>query len=66
MSLSKPPSVVQLPGGVRLNGIPFKIVAYHDDGTPKLFEICPQGGTGHCRLYADEQWIRSSVPENKR
>jgi hypothetical protein len=33
------PTQVQLPGGILLKGMPFKIVAYNDDGTPKLLEL---------------------------
>ena len=34
---------IQLPGGVVLKSMPFTIVAYNDDGTPKLFELQPAG-----------------------
>lgn len=63
--MKKIPSVVQLPGGVRLSGVPFKIAEYHDDGRPKLFEILERGdeysGDGACVLFANESWIRSPV-----
>lgn len=56
------PSVVQLPGGVRLQGVPFRIVERHDDGSPRLFEIMPSGtkveGPDLCVLFANEEWIR--------
>lgn len=58
--LSSPPSVVQLPGGIRLSGVPFKIVDRHEDGSPKTFEILPRmtSTKPDCVLYADEEWIR--------
>ena len=59
------PSQVQLPGGIMLKGIPFKIVAYNADGTPKLFEIQSIHDPrveGACVLFAQEEWIRSAVP----
>ena len=62
------PSQVQLPGGIVLKGIPFKIVAYNPDGTPKLFELQPPSpgfdikADGACVLFAREDWIRSPVP----
>lgn len=61
------PSQVQLPGGIVLRGMPFKIVGYNDDGTPKLFELQPPGPhdlsmDGACVLFAREDWIRSPVP----
>lgn len=57
--LASPPSVVQLPGGVRLSGVAFKVVGYDADGRPLTFEIMPPGERGTCVLYADEAWIRS-------
>jgi hypothetical protein len=62
------PTQVQLPGGVLLKGMPFKIVAYNDDGSPKLFELQPAGAPfdikepGTCYLFAREDWIREPVP----
>ena len=62
------PTQVQLPGGVVLKSIPFKIIAYNGDGTPKLFELQPVDGTfdiradGSCVLFAHEDWIRVPVP----
>lgn len=57
--LSSVPSVVQLPGGVLLKALPFKIVERDADGRPKLFELLPPGEKGTCALFADEEWIRS-------
>ena len=62
------PNQVQLPGGIILKGLPFKIVAYNPDGTPKLFELQPPGSDfdikadGTCVLFAREDWIRSPMP----
>jgi hypothetical protein len=66
-SLKTIPSVVQLPGGVKLKGLPFKIVEYHPDGRPKTFELLEPGqidlkAEGSCFLFADEDWIRRPVP----
>ncbi len=60
------PTQVQLAGGVTLKAMPFKIVAYNDDGTPKLFELQPDGphdmnADGACVLFAQEAWIRSPM-----
>lgn len=57
------PSVVQLPGGIVLKGLPFKIVEYNTDGSPKTFELFPASYTGKtdCVLFADEEWIRSPI-----
>jgi hypothetical protein len=58
---------VQLPGGILLKGMPFRIVAYNDDGTPRLFELQPAGApfdlkeVGTCHLFAHEDWIRSPL-----
>lgn len=67
MALKSVPSQVQLPGGIVLKGLAFKIVAYNENGSPKLFELLPRGpvdanADGACTLYADEQWIRRPVP----
>jgi hypothetical protein len=64
------PSQVQLPGGIILKGLPFRITGYHPDGTPRLFELMPpdheMGGEGACvlfaNLFANEEWIRNPVP----
>lgn len=59
------PSQLQLPGGILLKAMPFRIVAYNDDGSPKLFELQPVSGThdmskdGACVLFAREEWIRA-------
>ncbi len=65
------PSQVQLPGGVLLKGMPFKIVEYHPNGTPKTFELLPPGphdikADGACILFAQEEWIRNPVPGKTR
>ena len=62
------PSQVQLPGGITLKGLPFKIVAYNPDGTPKLFELQPPGpgfdikAEGTCVLFAREELLRNPWP----
>lgn len=59
------PSQVQLPGGITLKGMPFKIVAYNPDGSPKLFELQPPGPgfdikvAGTCVLFAQEELLRN-------
>ena len=64
------PNQVQLPGGVMLKGMPFKVVEYNPDGSPKLFELQPPGesfdikqaatGDGTCVLFAQEKLLRRS------
>lgn len=62
------PSQVQLPGGILLKGLPFKIVEYHPDGSPRLFELLPAGDPfdlaedGTCVLFAREELLRSPWP----
>ena len=62
------PSQVQLPGGIVLKGMPFKIVAYNPDGSPKLFELQPPGpgfdvkAEGTCVLFASEELLRNPWP----
>lgn len=62
------PSQLQLPGGVVLKAMPFKIVEYHQNGTPKLFELRPADVhhdmkiDGNCVLFANEVWIRAPRP----
>jgi hypothetical protein len=56
------PSVVQLPGGVRLNAIPFRIASWHEDGSPHTFELMPPGTpitVGLWALFADETALRA-------
>lgn len=65
MGLKSIPKQVQLPGGIILKGLPFRIIAYNADGTPKLFELLSQpepNAEGACVLYAQEEWIRKPVP----
>ena len=70
--LKKVPGVVQLPGGITLRGVPFKVVDYNLDGSPKTFEILPRNvDTDRVEkpvwwLFADEDAIRTPVPEEKR
>lgn len=62
------PSQVQLPGGILLKGLPFKIVAYNPDGSPKTFELQPPSSDfdikadGACVLFAREDLLRSPWP----
>lgn len=64
------PSVVQLPGGIRLSGVPFRVVEYNEDGSPKVFELVAKGakadGRGVWILFADDTAIRTPVPEDRR
>lgn len=65
--LKSVPSQVQLPGGVVLKGLPFKILTRHANGSPKTFELLPAGAVPSasdadaCTLFADEAWIRSPM-----
>lgn len=58
------PSQVQLPGGLVLKSMPFKIVEYHPDGSPKLFELQPSNSSfdikaeDSCVLFAREEVLR--------
>lgn len=57
--MKKNPTVVQLPGGVTLRGLQFKVIDYNEDGSPLTFELLDKGETGgDWRLYADEEAIR--------
>lgn len=62
--LKRIPNVVQLPGGIRLNAVPFRIVERHEDGTPKLFELMPAGspinGKDMWALFANEEMLRKA------
>lgn len=55
------PSQVQLPGGIVLKGLPFKITEY-SDGAPKLFELQPRNTESACVLFAREDLMRSAWP----
>jgi len=62
MGLKKIPSKVQLPGGVHLSAVPFRVTEYHDDGSPKTFEILPRGTEkAEFWLFADDVQIRSNL-----
>lgn len=64
------PSQIQLPKGVVLKGLPFKIVAYNPDGSPKLFELQPPGPpkadafAGECILFGREELLRNPWPKS--
>lgn len=66
------PSQVQLPGGIVLKGMPFKIVAYNTDGSPRLFELQSPNASfdikedDACVLFAREDWIRKPSPDKAR
>jgi len=58
------PSQITISGGLILKAMPFKIVEYNPDGSPKMFELQPPGphdinGDNACVLFANEEWIRS-------
>lgn len=59
------PTHVNIPNGITLKAMPFMIVAYNDDGSPKLFELKPADvphdmkADGACVLFAQEEWIRA-------
>lgn len=60
--LSGVPSKVQLPGGIVLSPQPFLITSYDMEGRPLVFELLPPGAKeGDCWLFAQTQWIRSTV-----
>jgi hypothetical protein len=55
---------VQLPGGIRLVPVPFRVVESNPDGSPKLFELMPpgtkvEGVDGMWALFADEAALRA-------
>ena len=41
--MKKIPSVIQLPGGVQLQGLVFRVVEYNDDGSPHT-RVCVKHG----------------------
>lgn len=65
------PTQVQLPGGILLKGMPFKIVEYHPNGTPKLFELLPATAPfdikqeSTCVLFAREELMRAAWPNGR-
>lgn len=66
----KIPSVIQLPKGVRLTGVLFRVTELDADGRPRMFELlspdAPATGKGLWTLFADERAIRMVVPEEHR
>ena len=63
--MKQPPGVVQLPGGIKLEALPFRVLEYNEDGSPKTFELLPRGsvdrgkgGVGIWWLFASEAEIR--------
>jgi hypothetical protein len=68
----KIPTKVQLPGGIVLKGMPFRIVEYNEDGSPKVFELQPADApfdiaeAGTCFLFAREDLLRNPWPKPKQ
>lgn len=69
------PSQLQLPGGVLLKALPFKVVEYNPDGSPRLFELQPDGAfdvkkastnDDACVLFASEELLRMPWPGKTR
>lgn len=62
------PPQVQLPGGVLLRAMQFKIAGYNDDHSPKLFELQPRADAldadaqDMCLLFAREEVMRREWP----
>jgi hypothetical protein len=71
MRVKSIPSVVQLPGGVRLHGLLFVCVDYNEDGSPKTFELQaadlpkPPGKRDEWVLFAHEEQIRAPGRKDK-
>ena len=66
--MKKIPSVVQLPGGVRLKAIPFIVVRYDDEGRPMTFERAPMGTPitkGVYALFAHEESLNIPGQDKK-
>jgi hypothetical protein len=66
--MPKHPSVVQLPGGIRLSAVPFRVVERNEDGSPRLFAIMPpgtqvEGVRDMWTLYGDASTIRQDERE---
>lgn len=57
------PSMIQLPGGVRLSGVAFAVRAVDAAGRPTLFEIMPvdhpHAGPSLYTLFVDEAQLRA-------
>lgn len=62
-SLKAIPSVVQLPGGIRLSGVKFRVTKRDEDGRPIVFEILQRNssetGPDIWTLFASEEMIRA-------
>jgi hypothetical protein len=61
--LKHPPSIVQLPGGIRLSAVDFKVEGRDEQGRPVLFRLLPEGSTierndDYWALYANESALR--------
>ncbi len=72
MGLKSIPSVVQLPGGVVLKGLAFKVIERNSNGSPKVFELLPAGVNGDPAsddsyvLWAHEEGIRRPDPKHAK
>lgn len=57
------PAVVQLPGGVKLQAVPFKVIERDDEGRPVKFEIMPKDRSEDAdwHLFAHEASIRAGT-----
>lgn len=65
------PSVVQLPGGIRLRGVAFEIVELDAEGRPLRFEVLPadrqhETGPRIWVLFCDEQALRQPMLDKGR
>lgn len=59
MGLKTIPTVVQLPGGVKLQAMPFKIIGHDPEtGMPTTFERLPAGTQGDFYFFASEDQLR--------
>lgn len=54
--LSALPSVVQLPGGIQLKPMPFKITGYDEAGMPKAFELLPVAEMNAADFFFFASW----------
>lgn len=71
----KIPSVVQLPGNVRLRPIPFRVTEFDKHNNPLVFEMMPRGTTEADTekepklvfwLFAQEEEVRKPFPKDQQ
>lgn len=64
MPLKKPPSIINLPGNVKVRAYDFRVTKLDAENRPVAFELVPAGtGDTDCVLWAADFFVKNPLPK---